>query len=280
MSRCLTAIEGGSRRPDALLVIDQAPSEAARRRVEASSLPAARYVEQGLCGLAASRNLGLELAGSDVVAFTDDDVVPEPTWVEGIMAPLRRDPVPDVVTGPVLALGPDAPGLYAVSERLRLTPSYHTGRVIPWHAGSGGNFSARRALLIENGGWDERLGVGSPGLAGEDIELLYRLMRAGALVRYEPAALVRHERQSWERRLATRYSYSFGIGALCGLWVRRGDRFALRMALSYAWIHGRGVARGFKHLDPRIVHEHLRGLWGVAPGLLYGLRAKRRDQGH
>jgi GT2 family glycosyltransferase len=274
LERCLTALEHGTRRPEAVVVVDQASDDRARRLVEGCSLPHSRYAAQPRLGLAASRNLALELSPTSIIAFTDDDCVPDPGWIEGITAGFDRDPAPAVITGPVLSLGPETPGTFAVSERLKLTPSYHTGRCIPWHAGSGGNFAARRDVLLANSGWDTRLGTGSPGLAGEDVEFLYRLMRAGVLVRYEPAAIVRHERQGWDRRLATRYSYSYGIGALCGLWLRRGDRFAVRMALSYTEVHARGLARGLVRRRPDVIDEHLRGLAGIPAGILYGLTAR------
>jgi GT2 family glycosyltransferase len=277
LERCLAALERGTRPPDALVVVDQASDEGTRRLVEGCQLPRPRYAPQPRLGLAASRNLALELSTTSIIAFTDDDCVPEPGWIEGIIAGFARDPTPAVVTGPVLSLGPETPGTFAVSERLRLTPSFHTGRCIPWHAGSGGNFAARRDVLVGHTGWDTRLGTGSPGLAGEDVEFLYRLMRAGVLVAYEPAAVVRHERQGWARRLATRYSYSFGIGAFCGLWLRRGDRFAVRMALDYTEVHARGLARGLVRRRPNVVHEHLRGLWGIPAGILYGLTATESE---
>jgi hypothetical protein len=259
--------------PDALLVVDQSASEASRAVVEGCSIPGSRYVEQPRLGLSASRNLALELCSTSLLAVTDDDCVPEPGWVQGILSGFGRDPIPDVVTGPVLALGPQTPGTHAISMRPDAPPRDHSGRVVPWPLGSGGNSSARRALLLDHGGWDIRLGAGSPGMAAEDAELLYRLMREGSLVRYEPAAVVRHERQSRERLLATGYSYAFGTGALCGLWLRRGDPFAIRMAVTYARDHIRGLARSARHGDRDMTQQHVRALLGLMPGVLYGLRA-------
>jgi hypothetical protein len=142
--------------------------------------------------------------------------------------------------------------------------------MLPWAAGSGGNFAAHRDLLLRYGGWDERLGPGSPGRAAEDAELLYRILRAGGVIRYEPAAVVRHEWQTWERRLATRSSYGYGVGALCGMWLRRGDRFAARMLSAYGRDHVRQVAAAVRGRDRRSLNEHLRALAGLVPGLLYG----------
>jgi hypothetical protein len=93
------------------------------------------------------------------------------------------------------------------------------------------------------------------------------------LVRYDPAAVVRHEWHDRDRRLETRYSYAFGIGALCGLWVRRGDRFAIRMALSYALDHTGKAIGGARRHDVDAREQHVRALHGLARGACYGLTA-------
>jgi GT2 family glycosyltransferase len=275
LARCLEALASAARLPDELIVVDQAPSAKARATVEQCGVAGARYLEQGRLGLSASRNLALAAASGEVLAVTDDDCVPDPGWIAAVAHAFARNPVPDAVTGPILALGSRPPGAHAVALRAAFAPVDHRGRMPPWAAGSGANFGASREALLRHGGWDERLGAGSPGRAGEDAELLYRILRDGGVVRYEPAAVVRHEWQSWDRRLQTRWSYGYGIGALCGLWLREGDRFPLRMAARYLNDHARQLAIALVRRDRRKTREHALALGGVAPGLRYGLRAAR-----
>lgn len=68
-------------------------------------------------GPAQARNRGLEVAGGEVVAFIDDDCVPEPEWLERLAAAVRLDP-------PVAAGGRTRNGLpsnpYAVTAQLVL----------------------------------------------------------------------------------------------------------------------------------------------------------------
>ena len=268
----MRAIAAGTSAPGELIVVDQAPSARARRAVGACG-PWARYLEQDRLGLSASRNLALAEASRGVLAVTDDDCAPDPGWVGAIAEAMSREPIPSVVTGPVLTLGDRPPGSYAVSVRPIEAPADHRGRMLPWISGSGGNFAATVEQLRHHGGWDRRLGAGSPGRAGEDTELLYRILRAGGVVRYDPATVVRHEWQSWERRLATRSSYAYGIGALCGLWLRRGDLYALRMLAAYAEMHARALAGGLARRERRAIKERLYALAGLPPGVLYGMRA-------
>src|SRR5205823_3380305 len=136
-------------------------------------------------------------------------------------------PRPDAVAGRISPLGPDGPGLFMVSSRDSTARVDYRGKAVPWVVGSGGNFTVNRAWFGRVGPFDERLGVGTPGKAGEDMDLIHRLLHAGARIRYEPDAVMYHERQTRARRLATRWSYGFGMGAFCGIWLRHHDPYAL-----------------------------------------------------
>ena len=50
-------------------------------------------------GLNAARNAGIRAASGDLVAFTDDDCEPAPTWLRELIEPMR-DPTVDGVAGP------------------------------------------------------------------------------------------------------------------------------------------------------------------------------------
>ena len=198
-----------------------------------------------------------------MLAITDDDCAPGAGWLATLAAALERHPTPAAVTGAVLPLGARPPGLHAISLRMDTRAVDYHGRMRPWIAGSGGNFAASSDLLRRHHGWDERLGPGSPGQSFEDAELLYRILREGGVVRYEPAAVVRHEWQTWATRLATRSSYGHGIGAMCGLWLRRGDVFALRLFAGYARaeLHvgggrGRRPSRKARNGTRTLAHAH------------------------
>jgi O-antigen biosynthesis protein len=275
LARCLRALASQSVSPAEVIVVDQDPSENARSAVASSALPSTRYLEQPRLGLSASRNLALSSAREHVLAVTDDDCVPDRGWLAAVAAALGRPPRPQAVTGPILPLGEGAPGTFAISLRDSEVPVDHSGRIIPWSVGSGGNFAAHVSVLRDRGGWDERLGTGSGGQAAEDADLFYRLMLAGAVVRYEPAAVVRHEWQTRARRLATRSSYGHGVGAMCGLWLARRDPYALRMLAAYSRLHVRPLLGGLRHRDRARTAEHARALASLVPGVAYGLRAAR-----
>ncbi len=278
LARCLQALATGTTLPHETIVVDQAPSPITRRIVEQCGIEEVRYLEQPRLGLSAARNLALAVASGDVLATTDDDCAPDPGWVMALAAAFERDPKPAAVTGAVLPLGEQPPGTHAIALRTSAVAEDYRGRVPPWVAGSGNNFAARRDVLRRHGGWDERLGTGSPGQAAEDAEILYRILRGGEIVRYEPAAVVRHEWQTRARRLATRSSYAHGAAAMCGLWLRHGDMFAVRMLAAYAKDHLGALAGAARRLDREAMAEHLRALVGLAGGLIYGLGTRAGER--
>ena len=231
LARCLDALLAGEVLPDQITVVDQGRDSRTREVVEqrrAGPVPIT-YVLQPPRGLSASRNAAVAHAEAATIAFTDDDCVPHRSWVRRLHEAFSSSDPPDIVTGRVLALGPDRPGAHAVSLRTAVAPAEYHGRTVPWRVGTGANIAASSEWIHRVGGFDERLGAGSHGRAAEDADLIYRLLVMGARVRYEPEAIVYHERLSNARRLATRSGYGYGVGALCGMHLRRGDLFALSM---------------------------------------------------
>lgn len=264
--RCVEAVVTGTTLPRQVLVVDQSGGTEIRAAVEAldAAVPI-EIVAQPRLGLAASRNLALDRLSDGIVAVTDDDCVPDREWLSVVARAFAADPELAAVTGPVLPLPPKPGRTEPVSSRSRSQPGVFTGRVAPWHVGTGGNMALNPAQLGDLR-FDERLGAGTAGRAGEDVALIDRLLAAGARIRYEPEAVVCHERQSRARRRASRYGYGHGVGAMIGFGLRRRDAGAvLHLA---RWL----VLRVRLAVVRRAPGEELRVLAGTAAGLVYGLR--------
>lgn len=126
-------------------------------------------------GPAAARNVGWRHATAPVVAFTDDDCVPEPGWLAAGLAALE-DGAPAVVVGRTLP-APDQPrGPF--SRTLHVEDTRHAPTC---------NVVYRRADLELVGGFDERLRT------GEDTDLMLRVRGTGAAVVHAPGAVVHHD---------------------------------------------------------------------------------------
>ena len=275
LSRCLVAIGRGRVQPREIVVVDQSNddgSERAVRDLAAAGLPL-RYERMEPRGLGASQNVAVRLASSTFVAVTDDDCIVDERWLEVVMRSFASDPALDVVTGRVLALPAEGDRTWPVSLRESATRALFHGRAAPWDVGSGNNFTVRRATFLRIGGCDERLGPGSPAKGGVDMDLFYRLLRAGARIRYEPDAIVRHERQDYAARLARRPMYGHGMGAMVTLHLRDGDSGAVRLFTAWTALRLRLLARATLRRDGRAAREELVMLRSTIAGLGHGLGA-------
>ena len=172
-------------------------------------------------GPAAARNSGLGEVTTPYAVFVDSDVVPVPGW----LGTLRRhfdDPRVGIVAPRVLGIeqADDATWLHryeAVRSSLDLGPTpaavHPHGRVA---------YLPSAALMVRctayGSGFDESLHV------AEDVDLVWRTHEAGWRVRYEPAALVRHEHRTDVSHWLSRKAF-YGTGAAL-LAARHGEAVA------------------------------------------------------
>jgi GT2 family glycosyltransferase len=234
------------------------------------------YVAQEQKGLGASQNIGVANARHALLAITDDDCVVDVDWLKQIHQLLSADGGPDVVAGRVLPLPPHGERTQAVSSRTSERARDFQRRDMPWNVGSGNNFSFRRELYLRIGGCDERLGPGSPAQGGVDMDLFYRMLRSGARVRYDPAVLVHHERDTPEGRRKRRSMYGRGMGACCGLRLREGDWGALVLLARWVLLRLRLMAGSLIRGRWSGVREEAAMLAGTVGGVAHGLRAGAR----
>ena len=276
LARCVDALLSGDAIPAELIIVDQSADDATYAIVTQYKNTELKivYIRQHKRGLSASRNAVIARANCPIIAVTDDDCVPDRGWVGAIDRTFRSSiKAPDAVTGRVLPFGPDASGLYEVSSRNSPERSEFKGRTLPWLVGTGANFAVKREWFQRIGNYDERLGVGSRGRAAEDTDFIYRLLCAGAYVVYEPASMVYHERQGKTRRLATRWSYGYGMGAFCGIWIRRGDLYCVGILRRWIQWHVRMLASAFWHRQWLDIYQRWVSLAGTLGGLIYGILA-------
>lgn len=86
-----------------ILVVDNDPLGSARELVEAFADVGVRYAHEVVPGIAAARNLALDLgASSEVLIFIDDDERPSAQWLSGMLE-LYREMRPAAVVGPVIS---------------------------------------------------------------------------------------------------------------------------------------------------------------------------------
>ncbi|MDA0168668.1 glycosyltransferase [Solirubrobacter taibaiensis] len=136
-------------------------------------------VRGGGNGPGTARNSGWRIAQAPLIVFTDDDCEPTPGWLQALVDQAGRKPGA-VVQGPVAPNPAQADQFGPMARSLEingLSPHFETANIL-----------YPRDLLERLGGFDENFG--SP--AGEDTDLGWRAMAAGAEHVFAPEALVYH----------------------------------------------------------------------------------------
>ncbi|NEW25523.1 mycofactocin biosynthesis glycosyltransferase MftF [Nocardia cyriacigeorgica] len=160
-------------------------------------------------GPAAARNAGLRAATTEFVAFLDSDVVPRSGWLE-VMLGHFSDPEVALVAPRIVALDPESNALARyehtrssldLGRRESAVQSRGMVSYVPSAA-----LLVRRGALLAEGGFDESMHV------AEDVDLCWRLERAGWRLRYEPAAHVAHDHRVSFRAWFNRKMF-YGTGA-------------------------------------------------------------------
>jgi GT2 family glycosyltransferase len=223
---------------DEILVVDNAPSDDATRRV-CEGLPV-RYLCEPVPGASRARNRGIAESRSPLIAFTDDDCLAAPNWLRGLPF-LFADPMVQAVTGYVgpWDLSAAAPrdferhGGFVRHGQLR---RFESGNVSPANlaasAGVSANMIVRRTAFRAVGAFAEELGPGTPTRAAEDKELLYRILAAGYRVIFDPARVVWHQHRRDAAGLRGVMN-DYGVGEFAWftrLLLRHGEPAALLMA--------------------------------------------------
>lgn len=201
-----------------ILVIDNCPSDDSSRRV-VESYPGVRYVVEPRPGLNHARNRALAEATGEVIAFIDDDAVPDHGWLRALLKNYEQRSVA-CVTGLTMPVeleteAQEAFEAYTTFSRGFRRRAFHSLNHDPLQAGiigSGVNMSVRRSATLRSGGFDNTLDAGTPTQSGGDHEMFTRLMVHGFKIVYEPTALNWHRhRRSREELEKTVYGYGVGV---------------------------------------------------------------------
>ncbi len=187
-----------------IVVVDNNSSDNTRKVVEEisgkSSWPVRYYFEKNQ-GISFARNCGIREASGDAIAFTDDDIIPEPDWVANLWKSMIEH---DAISagGPVLPAWTCEPpkwikdgnssfyGMLALMDRgpeaIVINQPFSNFLI-------GGNFMLKKSTIEEFGFFRTDLGrTGKSLFGGEDSEMLRRILISGKKVVYAPNAVVRH----------------------------------------------------------------------------------------
>lgn len=186
-----------------VLVVDNNSSDRTREVVEdfCTRCNRFRYVFEPRQGKSHALNTAIRESRGDILAFTDDDVMVESTWLQNLTADLLdgqwagaggRTLPASIVTPPRwLALGGAHSNAHLLYAHFDLGDQPFQLDRSPY----GANMAFRKEMFEKHGVFRTDLG---PGLGGEvprfneDTEFGRRLIKTGEKLRYEPSAVVYH----------------------------------------------------------------------------------------
>lgn len=284
LRRCLEGVAAQEHEPAQVIVVDNAPGEPWTHEIALQA--GARYIREPVRGMARARNRGARASTAAIVAYLDDDAVPEDGWLSALVVEFA-DPVVAAVSGRVLPLDASGSGtIFGGPERIvldRSSPGWFE-RATFGGMGQGANLAVRRGVLETWPGFDERLGAGTRGLGMEEHHAFFSLIDCGYRVVYTPAARVQHpfpraQRDFRARHLTQVRAASFLVALLLAeepRYRRPAAKYALQ-ALSGAtrpWRAGMGPSA------PSVSRSSVLGayLGGVALYISTRLDARRRSR--
>ncbi|HTL55116.1 MAG TPA: glycosyltransferase [Candidatus Limnocylindrales bacterium] len=206
-------------------------------------------------GLSNARNVGLAAASGDIVAYIDDDAYPDAHWLRYLAASFMdpRNENHAGVGGPNIA--PYADGLiaecvaHAPGGPIHVLLTNREAEHIP-----GCNMAFRKVALKSIGGFDPQFHV-----AGDDVDVCWRLQKDGWTLGFSPAALVWHHRRNSIRAY---WKQQKGYGKAEAMLERKWPE-KYNLAGHARW-SGRVYTNGLTYMGwktRRIYH----GQWGTAP---------------
>lgn len=213
---CLAALADQSRRPDAVVVVDNASRDNGLDRARAA-MPEARFDRSPVnAGFAAAHNRAMALAPADVHVLLNPDCRLAPTFLERSVGTLEADDTIGAVSGRLVRFHDDSPeggpleeqpgdvldstGMIALRNRRVLDRSSDLpaeGRDLDAADvfGASGAAAVYRRAMLEDVAFDGEFLDEAFFAYREDVDLAWRAQLLGWRCRYVPAALARHRRR-------------------------------------------------------------------------------------
>jgi len=203
IEQCLTAALSQSIKPHEIIVVDGFSTDGTREK--AAKFPV-KVLSEGRLTRGAARQVGVESAEGEYVAFTDASCIPGKDWLQALVKEFGAD-----VAGVGGITKYEADKLWGKSANLAFSTFIGSANSVQGRhfeekrtvrSISGGNSMYRREDIINAGGF-------SPDFLSEDAELSGRLIKRGRLI-YTPDAVVIRRQDRGLARFATQI-YRWGM---------------------------------------------------------------------
>jgi cellulose synthase/poly-beta-1,6-N-acetylglucosamine synthase-like glycosyltransferase len=190
MDRCLASLEKLNYPNHEAIVVNDGSTDATREICERYNF--VDLINQENQGLSAARNVGLNAATGEIIAYTDSDCMVDPDWLTYLVTCFQSSefaavggpnlsPRDDSMVATCVAVSPGAPAHVLLDDEV--------AEHIP-----GCNMAFRREALEAIAGFDPIFRA-----AGDDVDVCWRLQNKGYKIGFSPAAVVWHFRRNTVR---------------------------------------------------------------------------------
>jgi glycosyltransferase involved in cell wall biosynthesis len=190
------AQQGVDREDIEIIVVDNTPPD--ERQLVRNVNQCNQFITEDISGLSRARNIGIQAAHADLIAFLDDDAIASPTWASEAIELLSSHPDWDVIGGRILAKYPQNKQPVWIDSKLEEflscvdwpvdQPTSMADGV--WIAGA--NMVFRRQVFERDIGFDEQLGRnGSSSLLSNDETHMFEAIGKNRIY-YVPQMAVDH----------------------------------------------------------------------------------------
>lgn len=180
--------------PDEIIVVDDASEDGSALLLQ--SLPVKLICHERNQGPAAARNTALSAATGDIVVYIDADAYADPRLIATLLQAYHEILDPDLAGIGGRGIESNIQTVYDKWRALHARQDFgRFRRQVPYLFGLCASY--KREILLRVGGFDAFF----PKNAGEDVDLGYRLRKAGYKLYYIPEAVVYHQHSDTEESL-------------------------------------------------------------------------------
>ena len=186
LEACLTSLQQLDYPDYETILVDDGSTDDTPRI--ARLFPGVKTIHQENLGLSAARNVGLQAATGEVIAYTDSDCVADPDWLYYLVGILEQGRYA-AAGGPNIS-PPARTWLQACVAAAPGQPSHVLLDDLEAEHIPGCNMAFHRWALEAVGGFDSQFRK-----AGDDVDICWQLLQQGCKIAFSPAAVVWHHRR-------------------------------------------------------------------------------------
>ena len=291
LEKCLRSLQQQTCRPSEIVVVDNAPDDEGTYTLT-KNMAGVKYVREPQKGLDIARNTGARNASSDIIAYTDDDVIAHPKWIENVKTSFA-DPAVMAMTGLVIAAELKTESQQIFEKYWSFNRGYsdkyydhayylkHLKSGPPvWEIGAGANMAFRREVFEKAGYFDVRLDVGAAGCNG-DSEMWFRILAGKGTIHYNPRAVTFHHHRtdiaSLKRQI---YYYMRGFAAAALIQQQTDVRlnYTTHLFRTLPKNYLKRTIKGFPHYKSRYRTLFVE-MKGLVSGIVYYHQHKQKVNG-